>query len=81
MSAMPYGAATCIMEGCNFRGGSTCVNCGTRLRCPACGWFVREDGINGHLRTCKIADMKWPATPTNERIQPPALRNDAASVR
>jgi len=38
-----------------WKGTGACVRCGKRLRCY-CGIFIREDGIDEHLRTsCRIA--------------------------
>lgn len=37
----------------SWRGGGTCVLCGARLRCY-CGAFVREDGIDEHLKKCRV---------------------------
>jgi len=39
------------MEGCNWRGGSVCVNCGSRLTC-ICGQFVRERDLAAHENEC-----------------------------
>ena len=61
MATMSYRAAICMMEGCEFHGGSTCTNCKRHLRCPACGQFVREETLDGHLKDCKIAKRKWGA--------------------
>lgn len=47
--------AICMMEGCNWRGGSRCVNCGARLRC-LCGRFVRDDHMAEHCKTCPTVE-------------------------
>jgi len=39
----------CYMEGCSFRDGGVCVNCGQRLRCYYCKCFIRVDGIDAHM--------------------------------
>lgn len=38
----------------SYHGGGICVRCGRQLRCY-CGVFIREDGIEAHLATCRTA--------------------------
>jgi len=42
----------CMAEGCDWRGGGICVNCGAVLRCVYCGRFMRED--SEHVRKCHL---------------------------
>lgn len=37
-----------------WRGTSTCVRCGNRLRC-VCGCYVREDNMNAHVKDKFVA--------------------------
>ncbi len=45
--------ADCHYGDHQWRGGGICIACGTRLRCY-CGAFVREDGIEEHLKKCPV---------------------------
>lgn len=49
----------CMSEGCRWNGTSQCVECGGRLRCPACKCYVREDNIDAHLLACDVAERMW----------------------
>lgn len=48
--------ADCHYGDHHWDGGGICSNCGKRLRCY-CGCFIREDGIERHLReSCRLAE-------------------------
>lgn len=49
-------------------GGSVCRLCGGRLRCAACGWFVREDSRFAHMTPPKSPGtvgmrLRWSVCP------------------
>ena len=45
-------SAFCQMEGCNYRDGGVCVNCGDRLRC-VCGQFISVRNMDDHFDICR----------------------------
>ncbi len=45
--------ADCHYGDHQWHGSGICSGCGKRLRCY-CGAFVREDGIEEHLKTCRL---------------------------
>lgn len=59
----------CSINDHTWNGGGICINCDKRLRC-LCGQFIREDGIDKHLESCryliKLPEYIWVAEATTD---------------